>query len=578
MGEYLNYLIIAGIIIGGLMAIGMIYASLYKKATKEVSWVRTGWGKEFVIKDGGAIVLPVVHEIVPVNMNTMRLQIPRHEKEALITKDRMRVDVTVEIYVRVASNEESIATAAQTLGDRTMDPQAVKEFVEGKFVDVLRSVAAGMDMEELHEKRATFVQRVQDEIASDLTKNGFELESVSLTALDQTSLEFFDENNAFDAQGLTRIKEITESRKKERNDIVQDTAVLIAQKNLEAERQQLNIQKEEENATLQQQREIAVQRAAQASLIAQEQAKNKQEAEETRIAAELATQRKEIEQQRDLEEAEVERQKRIQLAKQIQEIEVANKSQEESKAKAQADTARAEAVKAEEAVSTARQVAAAERGKAIELVDAHREAEKQLIGVTVKAEGEKQAAQDYKEALIIKAQGEAESIKLAADAKERMNTVEADGVKQQNEADNTLAPELVKLRMQLALIEALPAIIEQSVKPMEHIDSIKVVDVQGLTGSSGSASDTPSVQGENLADQVVNSALRYRSQQPLLDSLLTELGISGGTMNELVTSVAQQVQHKAPSPEVDVTSEDPTPSQSSETLNPDRSETQSPQS
>ena len=48
----------------------------------------------------------------------------------------------------------SIAMAAQTLGQRTLQPEMLKDLVEGKFVDALRSVAAGMTMNQLHEQRA----------------------------------------------------------------------------------------------------------------------------------------------------------------------------------------------------------------------------------------------------------------------------------------------------------------------------------------------------------------------------------------------------------------------------------------
>ncbi len=73
-----------------------------------------------------------------------------------------------------------------------MQPDALKELVEGKFVDALRTVAAEMTMEELHEKRGDYVQRVRDTVAEDLLKNGLELESASLTQLDQTDMEFFN--------------------------------------------------------------------------------------------------------------------------------------------------------------------------------------------------------------------------------------------------------------------------------------------------------------------------------------------------------------------------------------------------
>ena len=192
MSNLYNILIIAGVIFAALIIIGIIIARLYQRSSKEISFVRTGFGGEKVILGGGAIVLPVLHETIPVNMNTLRLEVRRADDQALITRDRMRVDVMAEFYVRVKPTAESIATAAQTLGQKTMSPNELKNLVEGKFVDSLRAVAAEMAMEELHEKRVDFVQKVQQVVSEDLFKNGLELETVSLTGLDQTGFKYFN--------------------------------------------------------------------------------------------------------------------------------------------------------------------------------------------------------------------------------------------------------------------------------------------------------------------------------------------------------------------------------------------------
>lgn len=92
---------IAGVILVALFVLGLILTRLYRRASKEVSFVRTGFGGEKVIMNGGAMVLPVLHEIIPVNMNTLRLEVRRAAQQALITRDRMRVDVMAEFYVRV---------------------------------------------------------------------------------------------------------------------------------------------------------------------------------------------------------------------------------------------------------------------------------------------------------------------------------------------------------------------------------------------------------------------------------------------------------------------------------------------
>ncbi|MCG8672983.1 MAG: hypothetical protein MI867_26550, partial [Pseudomonadales bacterium] len=232
-------LIVAVVLFVGMLAIGLIFSRLYKRSSKETSFVRTGFRGQHVVMNGGALVLPVLHEMVPVNMNTLRLDVKRTNEQALITKDRMRVDVAAEFYVRVQPTVEAISNAAQTLGQRTMRPEALKELVEGKFVDALRAVAAEMAMEEMHEQRVSFVQKVQGAVSEDILKNGLELESVSLTGLDQTSKDYFNPDNAFDAEGLTKLTQEIEERRKKRNDIEQETEVLIKRKNLEAEQEQL---------------------------------------------------------------------------------------------------------------------------------------------------------------------------------------------------------------------------------------------------------------------------------------------------------------------------------------------------
>lgn len=122
----ISVLFIAGIILVALVVLGLILTRLYRRASKEVSFVRTGFGGEKVIMNGGAMVLPVLHEIIPVNMNTLRLEVRRAAEQALITKDRMRVDVMAEFLCAVKAVCRSIATAAQTLGMKTMSPAELK--------------------------------------------------------------------------------------------------------------------------------------------------------------------------------------------------------------------------------------------------------------------------------------------------------------------------------------------------------------------------------------------------------------------------------------------------------------------
>jgi uncharacterized membrane protein YqiK len=560
----------AGIIILALLTIGLIFARLYKRASKEVSFVRTGFGGQKVIMNGGALQFPVLHEIIPVNMKTLRLAVNRANDQALITKDRMRVDVVAEFYVRVQPNSESIANAAQTLGLRTMRPDELKELMEGKFVDALRSVAAEMSMEELHEKRTDFVQKVQQVVSEDLLKNGLELETVSLTGLDQTSMEFFNPNNAFDAEGLTRLTEEIETRRKIRNDIEQDTEVQVQSKNLEAEKMKLNISRDKEYAHLEQQREIQVRQASQAAEIASEQAEKQRMADEAKIVAEQRVEQAKIEKVRLIKEKDIGMERSVEIANQERDIAIAEKSKEQSEASAEADKARALAVQAEEQVITSREKEIAERGKQIELIEAAKIAEREAIGIKIAAEAEKMAALNLAEAVRtearaesdktqIIAEGEAEAEKAKAAAADVSYQVEAAGTRAINEAANLLSVDQIAMQVKVKLIENLDSIIRESVKPMENIDGIKIINIEGMNGTGGgiqSADAGGNGGGGNLADQVVNSALRYRAQAPLLDSLLDEVGIKGGDINGLTAALSQMATPSTSKPQ---TPEKPAP-------------------
>lgn len=544
-GSYI--LLVAGMVLLGLIVIGFIFAKLYKRASKEMAFVRTGFGGEKIIKDGGAIVLPVLHETISVNMNTLRIEVEKTQKDALITKDRMRVDVKADFYLRVAPNSDGISMAAQTLGTRTNRVEELKKLMESKFVDVLRAVAAEMTMTEMHEQRADFVQRVQNNVANDLEKNGLELESVSLTGFDQTDLQFFNENNAFDAEGRARLAKIIEEKRKETNDIQQENRIKIEQRNLEAEKESLEIEKSEEEARLIQQQSLEFKRADQKAEIIKQKENKAREEREAEIAKERAIETAEIEKTKDIETREIEKyksieqsriqqQRDIEVSEQEKRIAVAAKSEEESAARARAAEAEKLKVEKEEAVITARQVAEANRRKEIEVIDARKEAERDAVGVTVQAEAEKRAAEDRSSAILIEARASADAKKLQAEADEKVYAVEAAGKQALYEAENVLSDEQIALQKSLAILKALPEIVAQAVKPLENIEGIKILQGYGAGHQFAAGGEGAHHQG-GIAEQVTSAALNYRANAPVIDAMLRELGLvngDSGTLNDLL--------------------------------------------
>ena len=511
-----------------IIVIGIVFAKLYVRAPKDLAFVRTGLGGQRVIQDGGALKLPVLHDITWVNLRTLRLEVNRQREAAMITLDRMRVDIGVEFYVRVKPNREAIALAAQTLGERTLDGEQLRDLVEAKFVDALRGVAAQMNLNDLHEKRTDFVQKVQNSVSGDLEQNGLELESVSLTTLDQTSSEFFNPNNAFDAEGLTRLTEITERKKKERNEIEQETRIAIEQRNLQADQRAYEISQDKDYARLDTERNVANYAAETRAQTAQKEAEARRLEEEATIQTKLAVERKQIESDRDVE-----------LTRQDKAITVATKSQEESLAAAEANKARATAVREEEQVKTVARVAEAERQKQVAIVAAREDAEKNAVGITVAAEAERTAAEDEAEATLITARAKSEATKIEAEADAARYKVEAEGQEAINAARNVLDDRIIALELKKALIEVMPDVMAASMKAVEKIKDIRVIDFgQGMAGGAGLMPNIAGAgggdgghpgsgaNGGSLPDNIVQSLLNYRMQAPLVDELLTDLGFN----------------------------------------------------
>jgi uncharacterized membrane protein YqiK len=418
-------------------------------------------------------------------------------------------------------------------------------------------VAAEMTMEELHEKRGDYVKRVRTVVADDLLKNGLELEAASLTQLDQTAMEFFNPSNAFDAEGMTRLTEEIEKRKKQRNDIEQDTMIQIRNKNLETERMALDIDRDLEYARLAQERELEVRRAHQRADLAKERAVQEQEGEraqitsreaieKARIASERVVEEERIRREREVQAAEIERRKALELAEQQRAIAIAQQSKAQSEAQAAADQARAKAAAEEERVFTARETEMAERRKLIELIEARKEAEREALRLRVAAEAEKLAAADRGAAVRAEAEAEADAEKIRAVALRIRHEIEAEGTRLMNEAQNVLTTEARLSALRLKLVEKIDAIIRESVKPMERIEGIKILHVDGLGGGSGGGNGAAMEGGAGFADSVVNSALRYRAQAPLVDQLLKEIGIGGGDIGKLAQSVATALPSNKP--------------------------------
>ena len=507
-----------------VLIVGILFLNrFYRKGSREVALIRTGFGGQRIVMERGCIALPIIHRISEVNMRTTRLEIERKGGRSIITKDRLRVDAAAEFYVRVNPSEEGVTTAAQALAGKSFRASELAETLEGKLVDAMLSVAAHYTMDDLQDRRGEYVKEVSAALSPTLAMNGLLLENVALTRLDQTPFAALDENNAFNAIGMRRLSEIIATSKKERAAIESEAEVAVRRSQLEATKQKFIIDQESELAQQAQQKEIESQRAASQAEIAEQQALAERRRESARIERDKVVKAAEIDRDREVRRLEVESEMNTQTARHEREVALAAKRIDEAKARAAALLEEAKRVEAEAGVETSRVIAEARRAKELALIRALEEAE--VDDTRVKSETE---------TIMAMAKAKADATDIASTAKRIEMLAEAEGRKALVEAENGQSERLMRLKLDMAKISALPEVVSRMTKPAEKIDSIRINHITGFNGAgSGGGGDGDAARGSGgnggaPINQVVDSVLSMALQLPAIRKLGEDIGMNVG--------------------------------------------------
>lgn len=433
------------VVLGGLsFLVGLVLAwlAVYRKAAANEALVRTGMGKAKVVLDGGITVFPIIHQVVPVSLETMKLEVERMGQDALITKDNLRVDVKAEFYIRVNPNEADILQAARSLGHKSVDARAVGSLVFEKLVSALRSVAAQKDLAEIHADRKNFAASVQELVAEELSQNGLLLETVTISRLDQTDPSGLSDENIFDAQGKKKITEITAAAKVERNRLERLAEQAMTQQNVQTAQQVLALERQRAEAQATQERDVANIRAEREREKQQFQIEQERAVREADIQRELAVQAAAIARDKALigkeqerQQADIERAKAIELAERLKQIAIAQQEAARAQAEKEALAAEAERERASQQVVTVQATAAAEREAQTKLIAAKqvieqekikRETDAEVAAYTEikKAEAAQKAAELEAQAQLRLAQAEAQAKEMVAKGEQAQRLVE----------------------------------------------------------------------------------------------------------------------------------------------------------
>ena len=346
---------------------------VYKRAPANMGFIRTGYLGTKVCLGRGAMVLPVFHEVTWVSLETLKLIVARSRDQAVLTSDKIRIDVVAELYAHVGRSEEDLLAAARSLGERTFDTEKVRNLLEAKIVSALRSYAATKTLSELHENRDAFAKAVQSSVVESFHANGLTLEEVTIVTLEQSAKEFFDKDNVFDAEGLKVITEITSDARRQVHNTEKRTTVSIRQRELDTQLELLEIEKQEAFARAHQDREVANEQAQQIGnkqmyvldqrmAVEQKEIDNEQALERMRAERDVTA----TEESRRREAAEIQKTLELEKARRDREIELVGKTEEEQLANIQRKLS-------EERAERDRRIALVAKAKEEELAEIARE-------------------------------------------------------------------------------------------------------------------------------------------------------------------------------------------------------------
>lgn len=439
--ESLVVFVVFGAALFLMAAVSIIFTRLYHRAPADMAFVRTGMGGPKVVLDGGALVIPVVHEVVWVSLRTMRLEVTRSAQDALITRNYLRADVTAEFFIKVPKEKGAVMDAATSLGRAAIDPRGVERVLDKKLESALRQVAAEMDLTELLVNRADFIKKVSDHVGSDIKNNGLVLESVTISRLDQTPAGALrPEENIFDAQAARNITEITTAQNVERNKLNLGAQRQIEQEKVGTDKFLYEQQVARETAAADRDRQIKIAQASAHQESTSKAAELERQARLAEVARDQAVQLAQVSQaqavdvagqarEQAVKQAEIAKAQAVEVANRDREIAVAQREQALAKTRASQLEAEAEKARREQDVATVQVTATAEREKQKAIIAAEADAGRRRVEQQTAADVDAYATVKQAEALKQAAEQEASARLMAAEADQKAKAMSAEGEK-----------------------------------------------------------------------------------------------------------------------------------------------------
>ncbi|WP_072631373.1 flotillin family protein [Planktotalea frisia] len=507
------YWLLALVILAIVLLMGIWFLQrFYAKASLESALVRTGMGGRRVITDGGCVVLPIVHQSQRVSMQTNTVTVSRSGREAVLTSDPLRADITMKFELRVASDTDNIATAAQAFGNRiARGGEVFEDALAGPLANAIQTAAASRDLNNIHLERAEFTQEVARVASEHAGRLGLELVTAALVSIDQSDFSGRDENNAFNARGMRRLAEMVAEEREARIQVETSTEVAVREHRLAQHQRQMELLRAERETEIAQQEHLTKLEAEAESRALQAHSEARHASETSRIQQEQETEAAKVTSDEALRKVEMRALLELEEARIANGIKLSQSRTKEAKAQAEEEEARAQVILAAENVQAQKERAVTMREKEIEKLKQDRDIE--LEDARVKSDVN---------TLLAKAQADASARTASAHAEQSAMEAEAAGRVALNSAENTLSDAVIRMRLEERKLDKMPEIMTQMMKPVEKIDSIRINQISGPGGGAGS----PGGDGVDSAfgaamDQILGMAVRL----PAMKQMGEEIGM-----------------------------------------------------
>ena len=513
VGELILYWLLALVILAIVLLMGIWFLQrFYAKASLESALVRTGMGGRRVMTDGGCVVLPIVHQSQRVSMQTNTVTVSRSGREAVLTSDPLRADITMKFELRVASDTDNIATAAQAFGNRiARGGEVFEDALAGPLANAIQTAAASRDLNNIHLERAEFTQEVARVASEHAGRLGLELVTAALVSIDQSDFSGRDENNAFNARGMRRLAEMVAEEREARIQVETSTEVAVREHRLAQHQRQMELLRAERETEIAQQEHLTKLEAEAESRALQAHSEARHASETSRIQQEQETEAAKVTSDEALRKVEMRALLELEEARIANGIKLSQSRTKEAKAQAEEEEARAQVILAAENVQAQKERAVTMREKEIEKLKQDRDIE--LEDARVKSDVN---------TLLAKAQADASARTASAHAEQSAMEAEAAGRVALNSAENTLSDAVIRMRLEERKLDKMPEIMTQMMKPVEKIDSIRINQISGPGGGAGS----PGSDGVDSAfgaamDQILGMAVRL----PAMKQMGEEIGM-----------------------------------------------------